>query len=168
MSDKFLCLMATFDEATAEHMKVIGHQLQGAGFSGNQRKGLPYHITLATYEVDQEDLLINHLTALSKETPCIELDINHIGLFGLEVLFLAPDVTSDLLDLHVSVSQNSKVSDRGWTPHATLLIDEQANITKALPLVAEAFKPMKAKITGLSLYEFSPARHIASYLLMKS
>ncbi len=168
MSEKFLCLMATFDEATAEHMKVIGQQLQAAGFSGSQTKGLPYHITLATYDVGQEDLLKNHLTALSIETPSIELDINHIGLFGLEVLFLASDVSSDLLDLQVSVSQNSRVSDRGWTPHATLLIDEQANIIKALPLVAEAFKPMKAKITGLSLYEFSPARHIGSYPLMKS
>ncbi|MDD4680983.1 MAG: 2'-5' RNA ligase, partial [Clostridia bacterium] len=47
-----------------------------------------------------------------------------------------------------------------WTAHATLLIDEPEKILKALLIVAKNFKPFKARIESIGLYEFFPMRFI--------
>jgi len=52
-----------------------------------------------------------------------------------------------------------------WAAHATLLIDEPDVILKALPIVAENFKPFKARIESIALYEFFPKRLIKTYRL---
>jgi len=163
MSEKFLYLLATFDEKTTKLIKEIENIITKTGIVGNQTPNLPPHITLGSFNINQEDEILQLLQCISTKTNSFDLDFNHIGLFGLKVMFLAPDVNYQLLDLHKKFEQHCIRSSRGWTPHATLLIDEAENIQKALPLIAENFRPIKARVESISLYEFFPTRFIAKY-----
>ena len=80
-------------------------------------------------------------------------------------MFLAPDVNYELLELHKNFDINRIKSSEGWTAHVTILIDEDNNIQKALPLVAQNFQQLNARVECVSLYEFFPTRFIAEYNL---
>lgn len=163
MSEKFLCLMATFDEASSDKMKDIELAIKRANIVGKQTPNLPYHITIATFDVSREAEVIQMIQKVTAVSKCFNLDFNHIGLFGLKVLFLAPDVNHELLTLHHQFDDIRLKSDRGWTAHVTLLIDESDHIQKALPLVAGEFNQLKARVESLKLYEFFPTRLIGEF-----
>ena len=51
MAGQFLTLMADLDDDSQELMSGWYKELQDAGFKGVQTPGLPFHISLATFEV---------------------------------------------------------------------------------------------------------------------
>jgi 2'-5' RNA ligase len=165
MPEKFLCLIATFDEATALQMKELERIINESGIVGTQTPDIPHHITLAYYDLDRKDEVKQLLQSVCETTPGFDLSFNHIGLFGLKVLFLAPDVNEELLGLHRKFDVNSIHEAHGWTAHATLLIDEAENIHRALDLVANNFQQLKARVEGVSLYEIEPTQLIATHKL---
>lgn len=156
MADKALYILAGYDEKTETHLSGIQSRLYAHGFTGTHTKGIPQHITLGAYPVDKEAQLIDLLHQLSKSTGSFEITFNHVGVFGgSRVLFIAPDVSHDLLSLKENFGDSL-----GWTPHTTMLIDEKEAILKALPVVMDAFSSFSGKVTSLHLYEFWPTRHI--------
>lgn len=162
MEDKALYLFAQFDEKTEETLAGYYTILSRHGFTGRQTKNIPYHFTLGSLGIENKGSLIEKLEKVCSETECIDICLGHIGLFGLNVLFVGPNMNFELLSL-----QNRFFPDCGygltpWTAHATLLIDEPDAVLKALPIVAENFKPMSAQIQSIGLYEFFPARFIMS------
>jgi hypothetical protein len=46
MKDKFLCVMAGYDDNTENKLSDIQNKLYEKGFVGNHTKNLPQHITL--------------------------------------------------------------------------------------------------------------------------
>ncbi|MDF2592354.1 MAG: 2-5 ligase [Clostridia bacterium] len=165
MTEKFLCLIATFDKETSKRMKEIEHIIYEAGIVGKQTPDIPHHITLAYFDTSREDEIKQLLQDVCAKTKSFDLAFNHIGLFGLRVMFLAPDVNYQLLELHKSFDKDCIKNSSGWTAHATILIDEAENIQKAIPLVAQNFQELNARVEGVSLYEFFPTRFIAEYSL---
>lgn len=165
MTEKFLCLIATFDEETSIRMKEIEHVINEAGIIGTQTPNIPHHITLAYYDTGREGEIKQLIQDVCAVTKSFDLGFNHIGLFGLKVLFLAPDVNYELLELHKSLNIDSDKDSHSWTAHATLLIDEPKNIQKALELVSQNFQQLSSRVESVSLYEFFPARFIAEYKL---
>jgi 2'-5' RNA ligase len=161
MEEKFLCLIATFDKETSKRMKEIEHIINEAGIIGKQTLDIPHHITLAYFDVAREEEIKQLLQDVCTKTKSFDLAFNHIGLFGLEVMFLAPDVNYQLLELHKNFDVDCIKNSNGWTAHATILIDKAENIQKVLPLVAENFQELNARVESVSLYEFFPTRFIA-------
>jgi len=164
MQDKALYLLAEFDGETQKPLAEYFEVLSQNGFVGSQTKDIPYHFTLGSRGVEFENQMLDALEKICPETAAVDIHLDHIGLFGLNVLFAAPGMNCELLKL-----QQSFFPDCGdcsaWAAHATLLIDEPEIILRALPLVAKNFKPMKARIESVALYEFFPARLIARYFL---
>lgn len=166
MSDKNLYLLAKFDDETQNKLTGYYDILTKHGFIGNQTKNIPYHFTLGSCGVDCETELLIKLNEICLKTKCFDINFAYIGLFGLNVLFIAPNMNFELQEL-----QNNFFSDCGhgyhsWSAHATLLIDEPQTILKALPIIANNFKPFKARIESLALYEFFPARFINEFKLI--
>lgn len=58
MAEQFLTLMADLDQDSQERMSGWYDTLRDAGFTGIQTPGLPYHISLATFPLEQEDKAI--------------------------------------------------------------------------------------------------------------
>lgn len=165
MKQKFLCVMAEYDSETEEKLKAIQKVLYDKGFIGRQTKGLLNHITLGTFNIAQEEQLIKKVQEASKQMNGFDIRLNSIGLFGLSVLFIAPAVNHELLELQGMFNDNY-ADGMDWTAHTTLLIDEPKIIQKALPIVAEEFKSFAGRIETISLYEFWPNRFIMREKLM--
>lgn len=159
VKDKFLCVMAQYDEETELKLREIQKLLSDSGFVGKQTPNLPNHITLGSFDVSQEELLKEKLKLASRQFHSFEIKLSNIGLFGLDVLFIAPSVNHELLNLQQYF--NNDYADRlGWTAHTTMLIDDHETILKALPYVTESFKGFVGRIESISLYEFWPTRFI--------
>lgn len=158
MKDKFLCVLAQYDINTEKKLNEILEFLREAGFTGRQTQNLPNHITLGTFEPAMENELKNKIKELAGCTKKIKTSFNNIGLFGMEVLFIAPSVTHELLDLQNKFNNN--IYDASWAAHTTMLIDNPDVILRALPVAAEKFTPFSGYIESISLYEFWPVRFI--------
>lgn len=165
MNDKFLYLLAQFDKETQEILTGHYDILQQNGFIGYQTKDIPYHFTLGKKEVDCEKQLIDYLDKICANTAYIDIHLSHIGLFGLGIIFIAPNMNFELLTFRQKFFPDCGNGAYNWTAHATLLIDEPEGILKALPIVTKNFKPFKARIESLGLYEFFPMRFIKEYSL---
>lgn len=159
MAEQFLTLMADLDDAAQARLSEWYEALTKAGFTGTQTPGLPYHISLATFPLDQEQTAVQLLRKAANFSP-VPVHFSHIGLFaGGRVLFAAPERNPRLDALHDAFDPQPKAP---WTPHATLLIDEPEQVCAALPVLLRSFSPFMATITRLHLCAFWPAREIAS------
>lgn len=168
MNDKHLYLLAQFDQDTQRILSGYYDILLQNGFIGSQTKGIPYHFTLGKKDIECEMQLIDDLEKVCSNTACIDIHLSHIGLFGLNVLFIAPDMNFELLSLQQKFFPQCGKGAYNWTAHATLLIDEPEKIKKALPILAENFRPFIARIESIGLYEFFPTRFIQEYSLTKA
>ena len=163
MADKALYVLAGYDSDTEQHLASLQNKLYEKGFSGQQTKNIPQHITLASFPVEMEQELIARLQAMAKETTEFPVIFSHIGIFGgAKVLFVAPDCNRELLALKDNFGK-----EQGWTPHTTMLIDEPEVILQAAKIVLEQFSSFAGNVTTLHLYEFWPTRHILSVELKK-
>lgn len=164
--EKFLTLMADLDDNSQRIMSDWYEELKREGFTGVQTPGLPFHISLATFSLEDESKVIEEMHRLAEEFTSIPVHISHIGLFaGGRVLFGAPDMNQpELLKLHDAIQLNN-IDEYAWTPHATILIDEPEVINNALKVLVKSFKPFEARITRLHLCAFWPTREIESVQL---
>lgn len=165
MKDKILCVMAQYDKETELKLKEIQKILLDNGFLGKQTLDLPNHITIGSFDISQEELLKEKVKTISKQFHSFDIKLNSIGLFGLDVLFIAPSVNHELLNLQ-QYFNNNYADGFGWTAHTTMLIDDNETIQKALPYVANNFKGFTGKIESISLYEFWPTRFILKEKLL--
>lgn len=165
MKDRFLCVMAQYDKETEHKLKEIQKVLLDNGFKGKQTPNLPNHITLGSFDISQEEAVKEKVRMVSKSFHSFDIKLSNIGLFGLDVLFIAPSVNHELLTLQQHFN-NNYADGFGWTAHTTLLIDDNKAILKALPYVADNFKSFNARIESISLYEFWPTRFIIEEKLL--
>lgn len=156
---KKLYLLACFDPNTQNSLSDLYENLRAQGFTGKQTPDIPYHFTLGSYEVNQVEQVNAELNRLCAQTACIDIVMSHIGLFGLNVLFIEPNLNFELLELHRGFFPGGGHGCHDWAAHATLLMDEP-DVLRALPIVAGHFKPFCARIERVALYEFFPAKLI--------
>ena len=166
MAEQFLTLMADLDERSQEIMSGWYKELQDAGFKGVQTPGLPFHISLATFSLEQEKEAVEETHRLGAMFSPIPVHISHMGMFaGGRILFGAPDMNpAGLLQLHDAIRIGKK-DEYPWTPHVTILIDEPETVHDALPILVKSFYPFTATITQLHLCAFWPTREIATVQL---
>jgi 2'-5' RNA ligase len=161
MEDKILCILAQYDEETQQKLKDIQQVLLENGFVGRQTADIPYHMTLGTFKPSEEESLREKVKEVCKNFRGFDIRLNNVGLFGFDVLFIAPLVNYDLLNLQKFFSD-----DNEWTAHTTLLIDNHEVIHKAVPIVEEKFESFVGRVESISLYEFWPTRLILEEVLL--
>ena len=158
--DKRLYILAEFDGAAQEKIRDLAKLLRENNLEGTQTKDIPYHITLGSYAANIENDLMILLDEIEKNITAFDVSFGSLGLFGLKVLFLNPDMSLELIELYNYIKGKSPHEGDNLSAHATLLIDEPESILKALPLLAGKFRAFGGKVKYLSLYEFFPARFI--------
>lgn len=160
MGESFLTLMADYCEEDQQHLSQWYNALQAAGFTGTQTPGLPFHISLATFSLEEEEAAVALARQVAARFAPLEADIRHVGIFpGGKVLFAAPDMRANLLALQAACNAQ-QVNGFPWTPHTTLLIDEPTIIGAAVPVLMQHFAPLRARIDRLHLCAFWPTREI--------
>jgi len=166
VEDKRIYLLAQFDGEAQRKLTGLYEALARAGYSGRQTPGVPYHFTLGSFEAEREFAILERAGAVCRGTCAFDVNLSHIGLFGLNVLFIAPAVNGELLRLHDALVPEEPAGGRhDWVAHATLLIDEPDAVRTAIPIVARSFSPFAARIERVGVYEFFPKRFIADFEL---
>ena len=167
MEGKHIYAIAQYDEETQQKLSALYLKLVNKGFTGTQTKGIPYHITLGTFDTADEALVVSRARAAAAAVDRFTLRLAYIGLFGLNVLFVAPAVKAELLDLRHAIAPCSDSADEfPWVAHTTLLMDDRPGaIHSAVPIVAEHFTPFRATVESIGVYEFFPERRIGVYPL---
>ena len=165
MAEQFLTLMADLDDEAQERMSGWYHSLREAGFTGIQTPGLPYHISLSTFPLEQEKEAAEIARKAAAEFAPVPVHLSHIGMFaGGKVLFAGPEKNAELAALQEACRSDAP-QQYPWTPHATVLIDEPETVHAALPVFVKSFVPFMAWIVRLHLCAFWPTREIGSYTL---
>ena len=153
--------IAKFDTETQRRMSGYYDCLRMEGLIGQQTKGVPYHFTLGEHSKDADEAaLIAQLEEICAKTPRVEFCMGHMGMFDLRVLFLAPNMNFELLQLRQSFFPGSGSGAHPWAAHATVLLDAAENIQRAIPLLADRFEPFRARVDSVALWEFFPTRLI--------
>ena len=165
MAEQFLTLMADLDEQSQSRMSEWYRALREAGFTGTQTPGLPYHISLATFPLDQEKAAAEIAQRTAAEFGPVPVHISHIGMFaGGRVLFGGPEKDASLAALREACKPLTP-EPHPWTPHVTVLIDEPETVHAALPVFVQSFTPFAGTITRLHLCAFWPTREILTAAL---
>lgn len=159
-----LGLIAELDERAEAEFQRLDDALQAQGLTGRQTRNVPYHITLGLYPEAMEDKLIELVDQNCGKLRSFPVTFQHIGLFGLDVLFLGPDPSHELLDLH---KQFELVPDDCWSPHSTLYIDDRDKVLQAIPIIAERFSRIEATVERVGLYRFPPSHLLRMCPLLK-
>jgi len=158
--EKKLYILAELDEETQTQIKGIENIISENGLTGQQTKDIPYHITINSFSSNYENELIKMIEDIKTKTRKFSVSFSSLGLFGLKVLFLNPDVNINLVDLFNYTKGKNLHEDDFLSAHTTLLIDESENIIKILPKITEKFQRISGIIKYISLYEFFPTRFI--------
>ena len=155
-------LILEFDAETEAKMRSINDALDQLGMFGTQTRNVPHHITLGICErnPDIEGETARQMKEAGRRFDAFPIRFQHIGLFGLKVIFLAPAVDWTLLEMR---RHFDPCEDPNWAAHATILIDERENILRALPIVVEMTERigrMEGRVERIGFYEFFPPKLI--------
>lgn len=128
-----------------------------------------FHITLAGFECDDENYLIEKIKEFANENSSFKIKFSHLGTFLTEdnVIFLAPYHSKKLFNYHrnlkhkVCANKNIILCDYYkaiiWNPHCTLAYkiphEKYMNILDNLSSVVEF--PFEATISKIDIYEYS-------------
>ena len=160
MAEQFLTLMADFDSKSQERLRGWYGALREAGFTGTQTPDVPYHISLATFPLEQEEMAAEITRKAAAAFAPVPVHISHIGMFaGGKVLFGGPEKDAGLAALREACKPETPEA-WPWTPHVSLLIDEPETVQAAIPVLVRVFSPFVGTITRLHLCAFWPTREI--------
>ena len=100
MAEQFLTLMADLDIDSQNRMSEWYNVLKEAGFNGIQTPGLPYHISLTTFPLEQEQKAVELTERVAGEFAPIQVHVSHIGTFAPGKVFVwSPGKNSRKLEL---------------------------------------------------------------------
>jgi 2'-5' RNA ligase len=139
-----------------------------------------FHITLAICDEVDETKMGRVLSEIASETSSLPVILSSLGFFPSDqtVMFLAPVVVQELLDVHRMLTERvSEFSETPWklyrpgrwVPHCTLALKlPRDSVQKALELLMESTFPITGELIELGVSEFAEGevkRYVCSYAL---
>ena len=166
--DKRLYLVAELDNNFQNKFNELYQIILENGIIGVQTNDIPYHITLCSFQIDDENIVLNLMDKIKEQFNKINIAFSGFGLFGLNVLYLNPCFNKYLMELYNFANRKSLDKNNEFSAHATLLIDSPENILKILPKINEKFNEFNkgkynaftGQIENIGVYEFSPLKFI--------
>lgn len=160
MSDnKFLTVMAVFDDKTQKLLGGIQQSIIDKAGEGTQTMGIPFHITLGSYPTGSVDEVVKKIRSVVAVTRAFPIKLLRYNSFGDSVLFLEPAVTDELIALRKQF-ECDYANGFEWIPHATLFCGGDAQVRQAKMQTPSLDFPIEASIVGIELGEFFPPKKI--------
>jgi len=141
------------------------------------KEGIVPHITLVIYDDLRCERCKERLKIIAKRMQSLELNFSHIGVFITKepAVFLAPTVTSQLLNLHLEVYETLEKNGihpwelylpGKWVPHCTLALEiPSVKIPKAAEIAQKLILPIKLKAKFLGVIKFMPVVNLFKFKL---
>ena len=151
--------MAVFDDKTQKALAKMQAEVIENVSEGTQTMGIPFHLTLGSYPTDSVDAVVEKIKSVSVVSKSFDVQLFAYKTFSDRVLFLEPTVPEELISLRKSF-ESDYANGFEWVPHATLFCGNEDEVRRARALLPELCEPISAKIVGIELGEFFPARKI--------
>ncbi|OAB57686.1 hypothetical protein AY600_07100 [Phormidium willei BDU 130791] len=161
-----------FDEVASQKVRQLWSQVGAIASSMAKRVHSQPHLSLAVLPNADLQLLPSVLAEVAAHHSSFEIQFSSLGLFstGGGVVFLAPVVTTQLLELHQTVHrQLHKIGSdavayyrpEAWVPHCTLARElSPPEVLRAVEVVRNSNPFFKANVCALGLVEAPPVRQI--------
>ncbi|MDE5562986.1 MAG: 2'-5' RNA ligase family protein [Clostridiales bacterium] len=157
--DKFLTVFAVFDDETQQKLKALQNRVLSLGYAGTQTMGIPFHISLGSFKVEDEQELIVRIKEVCSQHSEFDINLNKVNHFNNRVLFIEPSENKDLRGLH-ELFDNNFADGFPWHAHATIFCGNEKQVIEAKQCLNDIFVPIKAKVVGIQMGEFFPTRMI--------
>jgi len=166
--EKFITVMAILDDQTQDIMESMAKDMFQLYGSDVKTKDIPYHISLGSYAPEDTEMIVERIKQVAKETKPFEIKLLGLNHFGNKVRFLEPELSDELMNLHLHFDSDYANGYPGWMPHATVYIHEEPREIEVSKELAEKVECLKtAKVVGIELGEFFPAKFIAREMFEK-
>ncbi len=160
MKEKFITVMAVFDEETQKIMHSMQERFIERFGRGTQTMDIPFHISLGSFQPDMAVELTRRVIDAAKRLSPFEVEFVGLGHFGNKVIFLQPEVNDRLRTIH-DLFDGNYADGFGWHAHATLFCcGEGQSIDIADCGFAGAEQLKNARIVGIEVGEFFPTGKI--------
>lgn len=157
-----------FDEESEVLIRGIWDKLEESGVPVSLKiNNVRPHISLGVCEQINREAFQGALEMFAAMTPCLELDLSHVGVFPNEeaVLFLGLTDSFDLLDLHEQfhtmwephvMNQDELYLPGNWVPHSTLTMNvTEGQLGQAMSLFQRLAFPIPIRLQTVSLVDRS-------------
>ena len=128
--------------------------------------GVEPHITLALYDEIERSLIVEAIDRTFRDVGPMPIDFASIALFPGSVLYLAPRVTVELLEIHRVYHRHSKtMADAcnlhylpdAWVPHCSLGVPAPAEeLSQAMLNVGYSWTPVEGHLVSAELVTYPP------------
>lgn len=163
--EKFITVMAILDDDTQKLLHSIQSDLEQQYGADTKTKGIPFHITLGSYAVEETEEIVTRIVAISKETESFGIKFLRLNHFGNVVRYIQPEINEALLKLHSCFDSDYANGYDSWMPHVTIYRhSEPAEIELSDVTKEKLDKLTDAKIVGIELGEFFPPKMIVRKL----
>lgn len=163
-TNKFLTVYAVFDETTQAKLSCWQNKILQSGLIGSQSMDIPFHISLGSFPVDQKEELLKQIICVGRTYSSFSLQLQAVKTFGNKVLYLEPDESNDIAQLHTLFDGNY-ADGLPFVPHTTLFIGADDRTLHAKEILLSCFEPISVQITELHLSEFFPTKFIGKQKL---
>lgn len=128
--------------------------------------GVEPHLTLALYDEVERPLIDQAIDKTFRDIGLIPIDFASIALFPGSVLYLAPRVTVELLELHRAYHRNTEAMASAcnlhylpdaWVPHCSLGVPAPAeDLSQAMLSVGYGWTPVAGHLVSVELVSYPP------------
>ena len=157
--DKFLSVFAVFDSNTQKILQSFQDEVCNLGYVGTQTMGIPFHISLGSFNIEEEQELKARIKAVCAQKHEFAINLIKVNHFNHRVLFIEPEESIELKGLH-DLFDSNYADGFPWHAHATIFCGSEEQVIKSKEHMNDIFKPFKAKITEIQMGEFFPTRMI--------
>ncbi|MBR6791215.1 MAG: 2'-5' RNA ligase family protein, partial [Oscillospiraceae bacterium] len=117
---RFITVMAIFDEETQRKMLALSEAFAAAYGPDLKTGSIPYHITLGSYAVEDTDEIVGRIIRVAKEAKALDVKFSGLDSFGNVVWLMEPEISDELMALHLQFDSDYANGYPGWRPHATI------------------------------------------------
>jgi 2'-5' RNA ligase len=165
------------DDHAAAVVRRLWHDLEDEGIVHMARSGARPHVSVGIWDSLDRDAAETELTRFAAEAAPLPITLASVGFFPQVAIFLAPTVTSALLELQaglharfsrVGAAQWEHYRPGVWVPHCTLATDFMAEqFTRALEVARRVALPLACRLVEIGIVEFRPVKPLISRSLSR-
>lgn len=165
-----------FDKKTEKRFTaMIKKMIAGGVNSFMEDNDMPPHITLAAFEKDNREGIVEAFLTMAKKLTPFDIHFAALGVFNPRVLFVSPVMSEPLMESarganeaysSLGIETDTRYAPGAWVPHVTLALNlENEELLSAFTLAQKLFKPFSGKSASITLIECCPFKKIISIRL---
>ncbi len=165
-----------FDSATESRVKTLWESLYKEGVNPTLLTiGPRPHISLAVFESVDPAAIREELRTIAEDFSPLTVELSSVGTFAASegVVFVAPVVTMDLIELHerfhrhlaeLEIPSDERYKPGNWVPHCTAAIDvTDEQLPAAIEICRSSDVFVAGQLTEIGLVECEPVHELYSF-----